>query len=163
MDQFSGTAEHLDLEEWLLSTAKAAAVQRVTAGAAAAALAGSALDFDQRAAARGLLISQRAVSVLVAPAGTGKTYTMAQFAQVWTEQTGALARVDALLDDPAFFAPFAPHFHPVPGRWSLGRGNTLVPCSWQMTADQCGSPVQRCRGFFYRSRSQSRARYRTHA
>ena len=27
-----------------------------------------------------------------------------------------LARVDALLDDAAFFAPFAPHFHPVPGR-----------------------------------------------
>ena len=26
------------------------------------------------------------------------------------------ARVDALLDDPAFFAPFAPHFHPVPVR-----------------------------------------------
>ena len=26
-----------------------------------------------------------------------------------------LARVDALLDDPAFFAPFAPHFHPVVG------------------------------------------------
>jgi transposase, IS5 family len=27
-----------------------------------------------------------------------------------------LARVDALLDDPAFFAPFAPYFHPVTGR-----------------------------------------------
>src|SRR5215475_5263447 len=27
-----------------------------------------------------------------------------------------LARVDALLDDPSFFAPFAPRFHPVPGR-----------------------------------------------
>ena len=27
-----------------------------------------------------------------------------------------LARVDALLDDPAFFAPFAPYFHPVRGR-----------------------------------------------
>jgi hypothetical protein len=27
-----------------------------------------------------------------------------------------LARVDALLDDPAFFASFAPHFHPVPVR-----------------------------------------------
>jgi transposase, IS5 family len=27
-----------------------------------------------------------------------------------------LARVDALLDDPAFFAPFAPYFHPVLGR-----------------------------------------------
>ena len=26
-----------------------------------------------------------------------------------------LARVDALLDDPAFFAPFAPYFHPVTG------------------------------------------------
>jgi hypothetical protein len=27
-----------------------------------------------------------------------------------------LARVDALLDDPAFFAPFAPYFHPLIGR-----------------------------------------------
>src|SRR6202041_902164 len=27
-----------------------------------------------------------------------------------------LARVDALLDDSAFLAPFAPFFHPVPGR-----------------------------------------------
>jgi hypothetical protein len=24
--------------------------------------------------------------------------------------------VDALLDDPVFFAPFGPHFHPVIGR-----------------------------------------------
>ena len=34
-----------------------------------------------------------------------------------------LARVDALLDGPAFFAPFAPHFHPV-----LGRPSTPVEC-----------------------------------
>jgi transposase, IS5 family len=34
-----------------------------------------------------------------------------------------LAGVDALLDDPAFFAPFAPHFHPV-----LGRPCTPVEC-----------------------------------
>jgi IS5 family transposase len=34
-----------------------------------------------------------------------------------------LARVDALLDDPAFFAPFAPCFHPV-----LGRPCTPVEC-----------------------------------
>ena len=34
-----------------------------------------------------------------------------------------LARVDALLDDPAFFVPFAPHFHPV-----LGRPSTPVEC-----------------------------------
>ena len=33
-----------------------------------------------------------------------------------------LARVDALLDDPAFFAPFAPHFHPVIGRPSTPAG-----------------------------------------
>jgi transposase, IS5 family len=34
-----------------------------------------------------------------------------------------LARVDALLDDPVFFAPFAPHFHPV-----LGRPSTPIEC-----------------------------------
>ena len=34
-----------------------------------------------------------------------------------------LARVDALLDDPSFFAPFAPHFHPV-----LGRPSTPAEC-----------------------------------
>ena len=31
--------------------------------------------------------------------------------------------MDALLDDPAFFAPFAPHFHPV-----LGRPSTPIEC-----------------------------------
>jgi len=34
-----------------------------------------------------------------------------------------LARVGALLDDPVFFAPFAPFFHPV-----LGRPSTPVEC-----------------------------------
>src|SRR5689334_4154832 len=34
-----------------------------------------------------------------------------------------LARVGALLDDPVFFAPFAPYFHPV-----LGRPSTPVEC-----------------------------------
>ena len=34
-----------------------------------------------------------------------------------------LTRVDALLDDPAFSAPFAPHFHPV-----IGRPSTPVEC-----------------------------------
>ena len=33
-----------------------------------------------------------------------------------------LARVDAVLDDPVFFAPFAPFFHPVLGRpFNAGR------------------------------------------
>jgi IS5 family transposase len=34
-----------------------------------------------------------------------------------------LARVDAMLDDPVFFAPFARHCHPV-----LGRPSTPVEC-----------------------------------
>ena len=34
-----------------------------------------------------------------------------------------LARVDALLDDPVFFVPFAPYFHPV-----LGRPSTPIEC-----------------------------------
>src|SRR5215472_12238048 len=34
-----------------------------------------------------------------------------------------LARVGALLDDPVFFAPFAPHFDPV-----IGRPSTPVEC-----------------------------------
>jgi transposase, IS5 family len=34
-----------------------------------------------------------------------------------------LARVDALLDDPVFFAPFASYFHPV-----IGRPSTPVEC-----------------------------------
>jgi transposase, IS5 family len=34
-----------------------------------------------------------------------------------------LAQVDVLLDDPVFFAPFAPHFHPV-----LGRPSTPIEC-----------------------------------
>ena len=36
---------------------------------------------------------------------------------------GELARVDALLDDPVFFAPFAPHFHPL-----IGRPSTPIEC-----------------------------------
>ena len=34
-----------------------------------------------------------------------------------------LARVDALLDHPAYFPPFAPFFHPV-----IGRPSTPVEC-----------------------------------
>jgi transposase, IS5 family len=45
-----------------------------------------------------------------------------------------LARVDALLDDPAFFAPFAPHFHPV-----IGRPSTSA--EWYLAADVPQAPV----------------------
>jgi hypothetical protein len=38
-----------------------------------------------------------------------------------------LARADALLDDPASFAPFAPYFHSV-----LGRPSTTIECYLQL-------------------------------
>ena len=60
--------------------------QRVTAEAAAAALAGTDLDYSQREACLGLLTSGRLINCLVAPAGTGKTHVMAAFARVWDEQ-----------------------------------------------------------------------------
>ena len=60
--------------------------QRVTAEAAAAALAGTDLDYSQREACLGLLTSGRLINCLVAPAGTGKTHVMAEFARVWAEQ-----------------------------------------------------------------------------
>ena len=41
---------------------------------------------------------------------------------------GELARVDALLDDPVFFAPFAPHFHPL-----IGRPSTPIECYLRLT------------------------------
>jgi len=50
-----------------------------------------------------------------------------------------LARVDALLDDPAFFAPFAPFFRPAAGQ-AVHAGGVLsaadalevpLPASWQ--------------------------------
>ncbi len=45
---------------------------------------------------------------------------------VWQSRLPAeLARVDALLDDPVFFAPFAPHFHPLFGRPS-------TPVEWYL-------------------------------
>ena len=40
-----------------------------------------------------------------------------------------LARVDALLDDPVFFAPFARHFHPGAGPAVDGSSQFPVECS----------------------------------
>ena len=56
--------------------------------AAAAALAGTDLDYSQREACLGLLTSARLINCLVAPAGTGKTHVMAAFARVWERAAG---------------------------------------------------------------------------
>ena len=80
------TAEHRDHEQYLVDIAVLRVPQRVTAEAAAAALAGTQLDYSQREACAGLLSSARLINCLEAPAGTGKTRVMAEFARVWEEQ-----------------------------------------------------------------------------
>jgi conjugative relaxase-like TrwC/TraI family protein len=82
------TKEHLDHEQWLVDMAWMPVLQRVTAEAAEAAVAGTDLDWSQRAAVKGLLTSSRLMDCLVAPAGTGKTHVTAAFARAWTAQSG---------------------------------------------------------------------------
>ena len=81
------TKEHLDHEQHLVDVALMPVRQRVTAGQADAALAGTDLDFSQLQAAKGLLTSERLINCLVAPAGTGKTHVVAAFARAWTALT----------------------------------------------------------------------------
>ena len=80
------TAEHRDHEQYMVDVAVLPVPQRVSAEAAAAALAGTDLDYSQREACLGLLTSSRLINCLVAPAGTGKTHVMAAFARVWAAQ-----------------------------------------------------------------------------
>ncbi|WP_162606107.1 AAA family ATPase, partial [Jiangella aurantiaca] len=57
---------------------------------------GQGLGQDQAAAVRGLLTSGAAVSVLVGPAGTGKSHTLGRFTEAWSELTGGAGRVFGL-------------------------------------------------------------------
>ena len=77
------TSEHRDHEQYMVDIAVLPVPQRVSAEAAAAALAGTDLDYSQREACLGLLTSQRLINSLVAPAGTGKTHVMGAFARIW--------------------------------------------------------------------------------
>ena len=82
------TAAHIDTEEWVLGKAsKGAAPQLVTEGQAAAALAGTDLDPQQRQAVAGMLAGARFFSCLVAAAGTGKTHVMAAYSKAWAQLT----------------------------------------------------------------------------
>ena len=85
------TPAHLDLEEYLVAEAAREVPQLVSPAQAELALALSDLDPAQAKVAAGLLAGRTAVSVLVAPAGSGKTHTMAAFAQAWTQWTGGRA------------------------------------------------------------------------
>ena len=82
------TADQLDTEEYLLSSARKRVRQAVTDDEAEQAAAAAGLNAEQRAVVKGLLTTRTATTVLVGPAGTGKTHVVAKFAYAWTAHTG---------------------------------------------------------------------------
>jgi conjugative relaxase-like TrwC/TraI family protein len=80
------TAAMLDTEEFLIQSAARKVRQAVTDEDAQAAAAS--VDGNQGEVLAGLLTSQTAVTVLVGPAGTGKTYVMSRYAAAWQALTG---------------------------------------------------------------------------
>ena len=82
------TPAHLDTEEQILGAAKQAVPQLVSHEQARAAVARTGLTAGQRDAVAMMLTATMATAVLIAPAGAGKTHTMAEFARLWTTFTG---------------------------------------------------------------------------
>ncbi len=82
------TTGQVDLEERILRQARKQVPQRVSEGMTRRALAGSGLTEEQEDATVRLLTSTTMVSILTAPAGAGKTHTVAAYAQAWMRLTG---------------------------------------------------------------------------
>ncbi len=82
------TLAHLDTEEQILAAAKRAVPQLVSAEQARAAAGRTGLNGEQRDAVVMMLAAAAATTVLIAPAGAGKSHTMAEFARLWTTFTG---------------------------------------------------------------------------
>jgi conjugative relaxase-like TrwC/TraI family protein len=82
------TLAHLDTEEQILTTAKRVVPQLVSAGQARAAAECTGLTAGQRDAVVTMLTAATVAAVLIAPAGAGKSHTMAVFARLWTSFTG---------------------------------------------------------------------------
>ena len=82
------TLAHLDIEEQIVAAAKRALPQLVSRGQARAAVERTGLNTEQRNAVVTMLTATAAATVLVAPAGAGKSHTMAEFARLWTTFTG---------------------------------------------------------------------------
>jgi len=82
------TLAHLDTEEQILATAKRTVPQLVGEEQARAAAGRTGLTAGQRDAVVMMLTAAAATTVLVAPAGAGKSHTMAAFARIWTSSTG---------------------------------------------------------------------------
>jgi hypothetical protein len=82
------TLAQLDLEETVMKHARSAVGQLASTAQAQAALEGSTLSPEQRDAVVRLLTSGTLMTVLTAPAGAGKTRTMAEFARAWDALVG---------------------------------------------------------------------------
>ncbi len=82
------TLAQLDLEETVMGHARSAVGQLVAEKQAQHALRGSTLSTEQRDAVIRLLTADRLMTVLTAPAGAGKTRTMAEFARAWDALIG---------------------------------------------------------------------------
>ena len=82
------TLDHLDTEEQILTTAGRAMPQAVTEAQARAAVTATGLNAEQADAVVRMLTATTAATALVAPAGAGKSHTMAAFAGLWELLTG---------------------------------------------------------------------------
>ena len=82
------TLAHLDTEEQILAAAKRTVPQLVSQEQARAAVEHTGLNGEQRDAVVMMLTAAGATTVLIAPAGAGKSHTMAEFARLWTTFTG---------------------------------------------------------------------------
>ena len=82
------TLAHLDTEEQILAAAKRAMPQLLSREQARAAVERTGLSAEQRDAVVMMLTAATATTVLIAPAGAGKSHTMAGFARLWTTLTG---------------------------------------------------------------------------
>ena len=82
------TLAHLDVEEQILAAAKRTVPQLVNREQAQAAVGQTGLNAEQRDAVAMMLTATAATTVLVAPAGAGKSHAMAEFARLWTTFTG---------------------------------------------------------------------------
>ena len=91
------TLDHLDTEEQILTTAGQAMPQAVTEAQARAAVTATDLNAEQAEAVVRMLTAATAATALVAPAGAGKSHTMAAFAgPVGTAHRPAGHRADHL-------------------------------------------------------------------
>jgi hypothetical protein len=79
---------HLDTEEHILGAAKRVVPQLVGEEQALAAAGRTGLSAEQRAAVVTMLTATTATTVLAAPAGAGKSHTMAEFARLRATFTG---------------------------------------------------------------------------